>query len=180
MKTLRYLIPLGVFLILVVFLYVGLGLNPRQLDSTLINQKAPDFLLPRVNKVTETMTSEAFQGKVSLLNVWASWCVSCRQEHPLLMQLAKQKTVSLYGLNWKDQLPDAQTWLRRNGDPYLASAFDSNGRTGIDYGVTGTPETFVIDKQGVVRYKHVGPISVQQFNEILWPMIQELQEQPAT
>lgn len=179
MKTFRYLIPLGIFLILVVFLYIGLGLNPRQLDSTLINQHAPEFKLPTVSTVTETVSSEDFKGKVSLLNVWASWCVSCRQEHPLLMQLAKQNTVSLYGLNWKDELPAAQAWLQRNGNPYLASAFDSTGRTGIDYGVTGTPETFIIDKQGVVRHKHIGPISVQQFNEELWPMIQKLQKEPA-
>jgi len=179
MKTLRYLIPLGIFLILVIFLYIGLGLNPRQLDSTLIDQNAPVFNLPTVNKVTNTVTSEDFKGKVSLLNVWASWCVSCRQEHPLLMQLAKQNTVNLYGLNWKDELPAAQAWLARHGDPYIASAFDNTGRTGIDYGVTGTPETFVIDKKGVVRYKHIGPISVQQFSEILWPMIQELENEPA-
>ncbi len=179
MRSLRYLLPLFIFLMLVIFLYIGLGKDPRQLDSTLINQPAPQFLLPRVTKTTEILGSDTFKGKVSLFNVWASWCVSCRQEHPLLMQLAQQKRINLYGLNWKDELPDAQAWLQKHGDPYLASAFDNNGRIGIDYGVTGTPETFVIDKQGVIRYKHIGPISVQQFSTIIWPLIQTLENEPA-
>ncbi len=179
MKTLRYLIPLIMFMVLVVFLYIGLGKDPRKLDSTLIDQNAPVFDLPRVTQAEKRISSQELKGQVTLLNVWASWCVSCRQEHPLLMQLSQQKRINLYGLNWKDELPAAQAWLNRHGDPYIASAFDNTGRTGIDYGVTGTPETFVIDKQGVVRYKHVGPIGVRQFTDILWPMIQELENEPA-
>jgi len=179
MNQLRYFIPMALFLVLAVFLYKGLGLNPRQLDSTLINKAAPAFNLPQVGDSTQVLRQTDLLGHVSLLNVWASWCVSCRQEHPLLMQLAKQKTIHLYGLNWKDDLSAARAWLSEHGDPYLASGFDHTGRTGINYGVTGTPETFVLDKQGVVRHKQVGPISKEIFLEVLWPLIQRLEAEPA-
>jgi len=179
MNQLRYFIPMALFLVLTVFLYKGLGRDPHLLDSTLIDKPAPAFNLPRVGDSTQVLRKEDLLGQVSLLNVWASWCVSCRQEHPLLMQLAKQKAIHLYGLNWKDELPAARTWLSEHGDPYLASGFDHTGRTGINYGVTGTPETFVLDKQGVVRYKQVGPISKEIFLEVLWPLIQRLETEPA-
>jgi len=174
----RYLIPLGVFVVLTAFLYIGLGLNPRALQSTLLDKPAPTFNLPQVNNPTQTLKKEDLLGKVSLINVWASWCVSCRQEHPLLMQLSKQKNIYLYGLNWKDELTAAKSWLMQHGDPYRASAFDPTGRTGIDYGVTGTPETFIIDKQGIVRYKYVGPITKDVFAKIIFPVIQQLENQP--
>lgn len=171
----RYLLPLGVFAVLVGFLYVGLSLDPRKLDSTLIDKPAPAFVLPNLNESGKTITNRDMLGKVWILNVWASWCVSCRQEHPLLMQLDKQPTINLYGLNYKDKESDALNWLHRHGDPYRASAFDADGRTGIDYGVTGTPETFVIDKKGVVRYKYVGPITGEVFQQEMWPLLQKLE-----
>lgn len=174
---LRYA-PLGIFFILLIFLYLGLGLNPRQLDSTFIGKEAPLFILPRLGDPAKTISNKDLIGKVWILNVWASWCVSCRAEHPLLMQLAKQPSINLYGLNYKDTLQDATNWLARHGNPYRANAFDEKGRTGIDYGVTGTPETFVIDQQGVVRYKHVGPLDAQILTQSVWPVIQKLQNEP--
>jgi cytochrome c biogenesis protein CcmG, thiol:disulfide interchange protein DsbE len=176
----RYLIPLGLFGVLTVFLYIGLGLNPRELQSTLLDKPAPVFNLPQVNDPKQVLKKEDLLGKVSLINVWASWCVSCRQEHPLLMQLSKQKDIHLYGLNWKDELIAAKDWLVQHGDPYKTSAFDPTGRTGIDYGVTGTPETFVLDKEGIVRYKHIGPITKEVFIKILFPLMQQLEKQSTT
>ena len=172
---LRYALPLGIFAVLVGFLYVGLSLDPRKLDSTFIDKPAPDFVLPNLNQPGKTITNRDMLGQVWILNVWASWCVSCRQEHPLLMQLAKQPNIHLYGLNYKDANEDAMGWLQRHGDPYRASAFDAKGRTGIDYGVTGTPETFIIDKRGVVRYKYVGPLTAEAFKQELWPLMQSLE-----
>jgi cytochrome c biogenesis protein CcmG/thiol:disulfide interchange protein DsbE len=175
---LRYLLPLGIFMVLLGFLFKGLYLNPREIKSTLIDKPAPMFVLTQVDTPGKTFTRQDLIGQVTLLNVWASWCVSCREEHPLLMELSRQQAVKLYGLNWKDKLEDAKAWLKRHGNPYLASGHDESGRTGIDYGVTGTPETFVIDKQGVVRYKHVGPITVQVFEQTLWPLLQKLEAEP--
>lgn len=169
-----YLAPLAIFLVLVGFLAVGLRLDPRNIGSTLIDQPAPPFSLATVKKPDQTLTQEVFKGQVSLVNVWASWCVSCRQEHPLLMEIAKRDMVALYGVNWKDTADAALQWLNQHGDPYLASAFDPTGRAGIDYGVTGTPETFLIDQQGIVRYKHTGPITLEVFQKTLWPAIQSL------
>ncbi len=174
----RHFLPLGIFLILLVFLFVGLFLNPRELDSTLIDKPAPAFNLPKVTQPTEQVSEKDFQGEVALLNVWASWCVTCRQEHPLLMELARQNAVPLYGLNWKDERSKALAWLKRHGNPYRFSIFDRDGRAGIDYGVTGTPETFVLDKRGVIRHKHVGAITVQVFEETLWPMLEKLRAEP--
>ncbi|MCP4697039.1 MAG: DsbE family thiol:disulfide interchange protein [Gammaproteobacteria bacterium] len=171
----RYLLPLGVLVVLTAFLGVGLGLNPRELKSTLIDKPAPAFTLPRVKSPEKSISAKEFPGKVSLLNIWASWCVSCRQEHALLMELAKYSRINLYGLNWKDTLPAARNWLSELGDPYIANAFDEKGRTGIDYGVTGTPETFIIDKKGIIRYKHVGPINANVFKNKLQPLIQRLE-----
>jgi len=175
-----YLAPFGVFLVLVGFLAVGLQLNPRDIGSTLINQPAPSFSLATLKEPQQMLTQELFQGQVSLVNVWASWCVSCRQEHPLLMEIAKRNMVALYGLNWKDTADAAQQWLSQHGDPYLTSLFDPSGRAGIDYGVTGTPETFLIDQHGIVRYKHTGPITLKVFEETLWPAIEALRKESST
>jgi len=171
----RFLIPLIIFFGLVGFLYAGLSLDPRKLDSTLIDLPAPSFELTTVLDVNKKLSQKDLLGQVSLLNVWASWCVSCRQEHPLFMQLAKQGGINIYGLNWKDTRADASNWLRQHGNPYKLSAFDPDGRTGIDYGVTGTPETFVIDKMGKVRHKHTGPVGVDDFRDVLWPLIKKLE-----
>lgn len=170
----RFLIPLGVFAVLVVFLYIGLGKDPRKLDSMLTDKPAPAFNLPQVGDATQMLSSEVFKGKVSLLNVWASWCVSCRQEHPVIIEIAKIPGISVFGLNWKDTLPAAREWLKRHGNPYIASAFDGSGRTGIDYGVSGAPETFIIDHEGVIRYKQVGIITPEVFRTTLAPLLKNL------
>lgn len=171
----RYLVPLGIFLVLVGFLAVGLQLNPREVPSPLIDRSAPAFNLPSVRDPEKTVGLADLKQQVSLFNVWASWCVSCRHEHPLLVELARRKVVPIYGLNYKDTRADALRWLNNLGDPYRASAFDANGRVGIDWGVYGVPETFVVDRNGVIRHKHTGPISVEDWEGKLLPMIRQLQ-----
>ena len=171
----RYLVPLGIFIMLVAFLAVGLGLNPREVPSPLINKPAPAFQLPQLHQPDKTFSQQDMKGKVWLLNVWASWCVSCRQEHPLLMDLAKSNVVPIYGLNYKDPREDALAWLKELGDPYVLSIADRNGRVGIDYGVYGVPETFVIDKQGAIRYKQIGPVTPEALQNKILPLVKELQ-----
>jgi cytochrome c biogenesis protein CcmG/thiol:disulfide interchange protein DsbE len=171
----RFLLPLAAFVILVGFLVVGLGLNPRQVPSPLIGKPAPEFQLQQLHASEKTLTSRDNLGKVWLLNVWASWCVSCREEHPLLVELAKSGIVPVYGLNYKDQREDALRWLKQFGDPYTVSIVDPEGRTGIDYGVYGVPETYVIDKNGVIRYKQIGPVTVDALQTKILPLVKELQ-----
>ena len=173
---LRYLVPLLVFLALAALLYKGLGIDPKRVPSPLIDKPAPAFNLPRLKQPQQTLSNADFKGKVSLFNVWATWCVACRQEHPLLMQLSKLG-VPIYGLNYKDKRPAAEQWLQRFGDPYLANAFDAEGRVGIDWGVYGTPETFVIDKQGVIRHKHIGPLTRDAIEKEMLPLIKKLREE---
>jgi cytochrome c biogenesis protein CcmG/thiol:disulfide interchange protein DsbE len=172
---LRYLLPLGIFFILAIFLYVGLSLNPRDIGSTRIDKPAPAFTLPRLN-TDKTFSNQDFIGKVSLFNVWASWCGTCRYEHPLLMYLAKQGYV-VYGLNYKDTRAEAKAVLTRSGNPYIANAFDEKGSVGMDWGVTGTPETFVIDKQGIVRYKRTGQLTEELWLKEIKPLIHNLLEE---
>ncbi len=175
---LRYLTPLLLFLALAGLLYKGLSLDPHRVPSPLIGKPAPAFSLPRLQQPDAVLSSDDLKGKVSLLNVWATWCVACRAEHPLLVQLARQG-VPIYGLNYKDKRPDAQRWLQRYGNPYLANAFDADGRVGIDWGVYGTPETFVIDKRGVIRFKQIGPLTREVIDRTLLPLLKRLQEEPA-
>jgi cytochrome c biogenesis protein CcmG/thiol:disulfide interchange protein DsbE len=170
----RYLVPLGIFLVLVVFLGVGLGLNPRQVPSPLIDRPAPAFVLPQLHAPEKPIGPEALRGQVWLLNVWASWCVSCRQEHPVLIDLAKSGEVPIYGLNYKDQREDALRWLVQWGDPYKLSIMDVKGATGIDYGVYGVPETFVIDKAGIIRYKQIGPLTPEILRDKILPLVRKL------
>ncbi len=172
---LRHLLPLGLFLILAGFLYVGLGLNPREMNSALIGQPAPAFILPALSGSENTLSNKDFMGKVSLLNIWASWCVTCRYEHHILMQ-AKEEGYVVYGLDYKDTLAEAKMVLARSGSPYQKSGFDSDGNVGMEWGVTGTPETFVIDKQGIVRYKKVGQMTEELWLETIKPLIQELEK----
>jgi cytochrome c biogenesis protein CcmG/thiol:disulfide interchange protein DsbE len=172
---LRLLLPLAVFALLVVFLGKGLVLNPGEVPSPLIGKPAPDFSLPRLHDPVAQISNKDMAGKVWMLNVWASWCVSCRQEHPLLVDLSRRGVVPIYGLNYKDTREEAVTWLQRLGNPYLASAYDVDGRVGLDYGVYGVPETYVIDAQGVIRYKQIGPISVEALQNKILPLIRELQ-----
>jgi cytochrome c biogenesis protein CcmG/thiol:disulfide interchange protein DsbE len=170
----RFLIPLGIFMVLVLFLGVGLRLNPREIPSPFIGKPAPAFTLTQLHESERQFSPQDMNGKVWLLNVWASWCVSCRQEHPVLMEFSRQALVPILGLNYKDGREDGKAWLSEFGNPYTLSAFDANGRIGIDYGVYGVPETFVIDKLGVIRYKHVGPLTPKIISEKLLPLIKEL------
>ncbi|MFO1415254.1 MAG: DsbE family thiol:disulfide interchange protein [Burkholderiales bacterium] len=176
MKKLRLLIPLAVFLVLVVFLYVGLFRDPREIPSPLVNKPAPEFTLTQLHAPDKQFSAADMKGKVWLLNVWASWCVSCREEHPLLVELAKAKVVPVIGLNYKDKNDLGIAWLRQNGDPYNFSVVDADGRVGINYGVYGVPETFVIDKQGVIRYKQIGPITAEALEKKIIPLVRELEK----
>jgi cytochrome c biogenesis protein CcmG, thiol:disulfide interchange protein DsbE len=170
----RFGLPLGIFFLLVLLLGVGLGLNPREVPSPLIGKPAPAFELPQLHSSDRSFSPKELAGKVWMLNVWASWCAACRQEHPVLEELARTGVIPIYGLNYKDRREDAMAWLRRFGDPYQLSIFDADGRVGIDYGVYGVPETYVIDKQGVIRYKRIGPVTPEIVQKKLLPLIREL------
>ena len=171
----RYLLPLGIFVALVALLFVGLRLDPREVPSPLIDKPAPAFSLPQLHDPNKTLSREDLLGKVYLLNVWASWCVSCRDEQPVLMQFAQTQQVDIYGFNYKDQRTEALRWLEMFGNPYVASVSDTDGRVGIDWGVYGVPETFVIDREGIIRYKHIGPVSQADLDTVLLPKVRELQ-----
>ena len=184
----RFLIPLVAFVALAVFLGIGLRHDPHELPSPLVGRAAPAFTLPRLALAesppplapTEATAPATFspadlRGQVWLLNVWASWCVSCRQEHPVLMDLARSAVVPLVGLDYKDAPADARRWLAQHGDPYRLSAVDADGRVGIDYGVYGVPETYVIDQAGTIRYKQIGPISVEVLHGTILPLVRALQ-----
>jgi len=171
----KYLAPLVLFIVMAIFLALGLNLNPRDIPSPLINQAAPDFSLAVLGQPGRTLTKQALTGNVWIFNVWASWCGSCRIEHPIFNQLAKKKLVTLVGLNYKDEPEAAKQWLAQLGNPYDISVMDQEGRTGIDYGVYGVPETFVVDKKGIVRYKHTGPVEVNDMQNTLIPLIKQLQ-----
>jgi cytochrome c biogenesis protein CcmG/thiol:disulfide interchange protein DsbE len=170
----KFLLPLAAFLVLVVFLAVGLNRDPREVPSPLVGKPAPAFDLPQLAAPDKRFATKDMQGKVWLLNVWASWCVSCRQEHPLLVELGKSGIVPIVGLNYKDQRADGLGWLKQHGDPYTLSAFDGDGRVGIDYGVYGVPETYVIDKAGVIRYKQIGPVTPEALEKKILPLVKEL------
>jgi cytochrome c biogenesis protein CcmG/thiol:disulfide interchange protein DsbE len=170
----RFLIPLAAFCVLLVFLAIGLTRDPRDVPSPLKDKPAPAFTLPQLAAAEKNFSPADLKGKVWLLNVWASWCVSCRQEHPLLVAFSKDGSVPIVGLNYKDQLPDAKQWLTQYGDPYVLSAVDADGRVGIDYGVYGVPETYVIDKTGMIRLKHTGPITPESLKTQILPLVAEL------
>ena len=176
MKTLRYLLPLGLFVVLVGFLWTGLSRDPREVPSPLVNQAAPAFVLARLDDPAKKLGPADMKGQVWLLNVWASWCVSCRVEHPLLVALAKSNVVPVIGLNYKDTTELGRAWLAENGDPYKMSVVDADGRVGIDWGVYGVPETFVIDKSGVIRFKQIGPITPESLQQKILPLVRELQK----
>lgn len=172
----KALIPLGIFIVLVVFLAIGLTRNPQEIPSPLIGKAAPLFVAPRLHAPDQQFSSKDMLGKVWLLNIWASWCVACRQEHPLLMEFAKTKTLPIIGLDYKDQASDGLKWLARFGDPYDLAITDKDGRIGIDFGVYGVPETFLIDKAGVIRYKQIGPLTEEALREKILPLIRNLQK----
>ena len=190
----RFLWPLIGFVVLVALLAVGLNLNPRDVPSPLVGKPAPSFSLPRLHAPDQQFSPKEMLGKVWMLNVWASWCVSCRQEHPLLVELARRQTVPLVGLNYKEVrgdgaidmdkvAPDSEKgmvlqraagWLAKHGDPYTLSVLDIDGRVGIDYGVYGVPETYVIDKAGIIRMKQTGPITPDVLSGKILPLLAEL------
>jgi cytochrome c biogenesis protein CcmG/thiol:disulfide interchange protein DsbE len=170
----RYFVPLAVFVVLMVFLAIGLTLKPRELPSALLGKPAPAFVLPTLNTPTTSLSTRDLRGQVWVLNVWASWCVACRDEHATMVEMAKLKLVPIYGLNYKDQRADALGWLARFGNPYVASLSDTDGLVGIDYGVYGVPETFVIDKAGVIRRKFVGPVTAQTVRDEIVPLVARL------
>ena len=174
----RYLLPLLIFVVLAGFLAVGLKLNPRELPSPLIDKPAPAFSLPRLDVPaqklsTQMMSTQEMRGKVWVLNVWASWCGPCRQEHALIAELAKTGA-PVVGLNYKDKPADASAWLVELGNPFMTTVSDLEGLVGIDYGVYGVPETFVIDRAGVIRLKHVGPVTPEALRERILPMVRKL------
>lgn len=170
----RFLLPLGIFIGLVIFLGIGLNLNPKEVPSPLIGKPAPHFSLTSLSDPSKVISPKQMLGQVWMLNVWASWCVACRYEHPILIEMAKKSLVPIIGLDYKDVRADGLNWLAQFGNPYQDSAFDEDGRVGIDYGVYGVPETFLIDKQGIIRLKHIGPITPEVITQKLQPMILEL------
>ncbi|HEX7028163.1 MAG TPA: DsbE family thiol:disulfide interchange protein [Gammaproteobacteria bacterium] len=170
----KTIIPLVIFIGLVILLAVGLSRDPRVVPSPLIGKSVPAFELPQLHDPQKTFGTDDLKGQVSLLNVWGSWCVSCRVEHPLLLQVAQQNLIPIYGLNYKDTREDAINWLDQLGDPYSAVAFDAAGEVGIDLGVYGAPETYIIDRNGMIAYKHIGPISGRDWREKFLPVIQQL------
>ena len=173
----RALLPLIVFIVLVVFLGIGLTKDPRKLPSTFIGKSAPAFTLPQLHKSNKTFSPKDMLGKVWVLNVWASWCVSCRAEHHVLNAMVKSNQVNLIGLNYKDAVSDARSWLARYGDPYQLSVSDVEGLTGIDWGVYGVPETFVIDRKGIVRLKHTGPVTNKDIRDEIIPLLKQLEKE---
>lgn len=167
-------LPLVFFIVLVGFFAKGLFLDPREVPSPFIGRTAPGFTLPLVGNASANFSPADMKGQVWMLNVWAPWCVSCRQEHGFLMQLAQSKVIPIVGLNWKDKDREAEALLARTGSPYVAVPEDLDGRVGIDYGVTGTPETYIIDQEGIVRLKHIGPIGPEVWKDKFEPKLKEL------
>lgn len=171
----RFMLPLAVFLGLAVMLGLGLQRDPRALESALLDQPVPIFDLPLLDDQGARLTPQTLRGKVWLLNVWASWCAPCRQELPILVEMSRKDQIAIYGLNYKDQSNKAQALLRVAGNPYVASAVDADGRVGMDFGIHAVPETFVIDAQGRVRYRHLGPVTQQVWEEKIMPVVRAVQ-----
>jgi len=174
--VIRYALPLALFVAVVAFLYLGLGRDPTLVPSPLVGKPVPEFELESLSDPARMVTRRDLTGRVALVNAWATWCVSCRHEHPVLVRIADEVGIPVYGLNYKDERPEALAWLARLGDPYVLSAFDPAGRVGIDFGVYGLPETFIVDAEGVIAHKHVGPITPEVWNEELLPIVRRLRE----
>jgi cytochrome c biogenesis protein CcmG/thiol:disulfide interchange protein DsbE len=174
----RYLIPLFLFIGIALILWRGLSQHPSQVPSPLINKPAPTFHLPSLFNEKITTSLDDFKGSVRLLNVWASWCYACAEEHDFLLELSHNHDFILYGFNYKDTRNAATTWLEQHGNPYQTVAMDASGEAAIDWGVYGAPETFVIDKKGIIRYKQIGPITADVWEHELKPLIDTLREEP--
>ncbi len=170
----RHLLPLVVFVVMLGFLVVGLSLKPHEIPSPLIDKPAPAFSLPTLDAPQQNLSAQDLRGKVWILNVWASWCVACRIEHPLLVEFSKTGVVPIYGLNYKDKREDAIAWLNKFGNPYTRSLSDTEGLVGIDFGVYGVPETFVIDKNGIIRLKQIGPVTPEVLRDEILPLVRKL------
>jgi cytochrome c biogenesis protein CcmG/thiol:disulfide interchange protein DsbE len=172
----KFLVPLLLFVVLVGFLAVGLNRDPHEVPSPLINKPAPAFEVEQLSQAKKTFSPASMKGQVWVFNVWASWCVACREEHPVLLEFAKSGQAPLIGLDYKDKRDDALAMLERLGNPYVLSAFDANGRVGIDYGVYGVPETYVIDQNGIIRFKQIGPLTPEILNQKIYPLIADLKK----
>lgn len=172
---LHQLIPLIMFLAIAGVLAIGLTLDSDRVPSPLIDKPMPAFTLPVVDSPDSTVSPADFQGSPWLLNVWATWCVSCKAEHDVLMEAARRHDTTIVGLDYKDDREAALEWLRERGDPYVTSAYDPDGRTGIDLGVYGVPETYVVDADGIIRYKHIGPVTREDMRERILPLLSELE-----
>lgn len=170
----KFLVPIALFVALGVLLAFGLRLDPKKIPSPLVGKPLPAFSLPTLDNPARIVSNADLKGRPVLINVWASWCTACRDEHPLLVELARAGVVPVIGLNYKDKPEDAHEILRRDGNPYGMVLVDASGRTGIDWGVYGVPETFVVDRDGVIRYKHIGPITPDALKEVLLPKLREL------
>jgi cytochrome c biogenesis protein CcmG/thiol:disulfide interchange protein DsbE len=177
MNRMIYLLPLAIFLLIVGCFAKGLTLNPRDMPSLLIDQEVPPFDLKSIKGRAYGLSSEDLKKQVTLVNIFGSWCGACLAEHPMLMKIHEQKLVPIYGIDWREQDPQAGAeWLARRGDPYTLIGDDPQSKAAIAFGVTGAPETFVVDRHGFIRYKHVGPITSENWESILWPIIQELRK----
>jgi cytochrome c biogenesis protein CcmG/thiol:disulfide interchange protein DsbE len=177
MKRWHYLVPLVLFVVVGVFLAVGLTRDPERVPSPLVGKPVPAFNLPRLAPEAGSIGPQQLRGEVYLLNVWATWCGGCRAEHPVLMEAARREGIRVLGLDYKDERAAARRWLQQRGDPYFASAFDGDGRVGIDLGVYGVPETYVIDARGIIRFKHTGALTRADLNDTIEPLVRRLQEQ---
>jgi cytochrome c biogenesis protein CcmG/thiol:disulfide interchange protein DsbE len=169
----RFIIPIGLFTALAVFLFVGLSRDKETLPSPLIGKPAPQFELPRVEDPTQKVASRDFAGRPYVVNIWGTWCFACREEHPVLMEIARRGEVPLVGLNWKDELGPAQQWLKQGGNPYVATAFDPQGDVGIDWGAYGAPETYLVDARGTIVYKYVSPVTIDVWEREFLPRIKQ-------
>lgn len=176
-QRLGLIFPLIVFILLGVFLWRGLSLHPHRIPSALINKPAPVFTLSDVENTANTFSNKDLIGHVSLVNVWASWCISCRVEHPVLVDIARTSHVPIYGIDYKDSRVNARHWLKTYGNPYTKIGFDPHGNVAINWGVYGTPETFVIDKHGIIRDKFIGPITPNDWKEKLLPEVEKLKHE---
>lgn len=173
----KYLLPVILFFVLCGFLFIGLYKDPSEVPSPLIGKSVPEFSLPKLYDNSAQFSNKDFLGKVSVLNVWATWCFACKQEHPALLELAKRNLAPIYGLNYKDDADKAKLYLRDFGNPFVANAFDEAGRVAIDWGVYGAPETFLIDKKGIIRYKHIGPLTLNDLDNKIQPLILQLKNE---
>lgn len=179
LKSIRFIIPLIIFGVVVIFLWRGLFLKPNLVPSPLIGKSAPSFQLNQLMDPTLKTSHKDFLGHITLVNVWATWCIACKAEHDFLLKLSNHRDLMLYGLNYKDDPTKARDWLNTLGNPYQVVAVDQAGEVAIDWGVYGTPETFIIDKKGVIRHKHIGPISMDVWERDIQPVIRKLQREDA-